>query len=470
MSRDNWVTFARKVDVAFAVYGPGDKGSEDPHVIRAHVLGVMAGEAKDVIAENLTDSPFYMAVLDHEHKQVLVSVRGTANTADMLLDSNAFPALFQCPPPPDRVPIRGTEGGECCHEGMLSAAYRINHELKETLANATREYGYPVHVTGHSLGAGTASLLALLLQRQGMSGVSMTGFGCPACCSMPLCQELERLEGGSKNYVYRSDIVPRLSVHSLKVSGERLKACADEICPSSSSYFAQGAAMVAALASIGTADFKRRVTTKAISERIAAPYDLFVPGSLELLHAEEGATDYDVTVRGISPFDLAEPVLAMCMTPDHSDYVSVAHRIREAVETDNAVDADPVRGFVHGLARGEEARVAEGADTWRWCAEGEYSWDIGHTQEGPVVHRYREEWQKAGAWTGYNYRTFTHTAAPGMVIVGVKVQSVIQDGWGGGSWRVPSALVMQSRGEVEVASALCKGAHWVVEWYETEAQ
>ncbi len=76
-------------------------------------------------------------------------------------------------------------------------------------------------IVGHSLGAGTAAIIAVLLkeryviqrrrgQRSFVPFIPAVGFGCPPCMDIPT-SEACREDKLVYNLVHRSDIVPRLS-------------------------------------------------------------------------------------------------------------------------------------------------------------------------------------------------------------------------------------------------------------------
>uniref|UniRef100_A0A8C3AIG3 Diacylglycerol lipase-beta n=1 Tax=Cyclopterus lumpus TaxID=8103 RepID=A0A8C3AIG3_CYCLU len=101
--------------------------------------------------------PFYVA-LDHKREAVLVAVRGTLSLRDVLTDLSA-----EC----ENLPIEGVSGACYAHKGMCQAASYIYKKLvNDGILNQafTIAPEYKLVVTGHSLGAGTASLLAILLR------------------------------------------------------------------------------------------------------------------------------------------------------------------------------------------------------------------------------------------------------------------------------------------------------------------
>ena len=82
----------------------------------------------------------HMVVVDHVHKKVVLSIRGTFSLEEIVIDVAAMSREF-C----------GGEG----HSGMVDMAERVWKVAGPTLKNTIRENpGYEVIFTGHSLGGG----------------------------------------------------------------------------------------------------------------------------------------------------------------------------------------------------------------------------------------------------------------------------------------------------------------------------
>ncbi|CAG5121550.1 unnamed protein product, partial [Candidula unifasciata] len=122
---------------------------------------------------DIGETPFFVA-LDHVYKKVVVAVRGTLSLQDVLTDLKAEPENLPINPPRD-----DWQG----HKGMIQAAVYIKKKLindgilqmawdrDEAYTNSTdwlrsaRETAkYDLVLVGHSLGAGTAAILAILLK------------------------------------------------------------------------------------------------------------------------------------------------------------------------------------------------------------------------------------------------------------------------------------------------------------------
>ncbi|CAB4039405.1 Sn1-specific diacylglycerol lipase alpha, partial [Paramuricea clavata] len=109
-------------------------------------------------------SPFYVAV-DHGKKSVILSIRGTLSLQNILTDLIVEPEKIPC--------SRSQMGDEWfAHKGMLRTAMSLKNilETKNILTEAfnkcpaNERSNYQLIIVGHSLGAGAAAILAILLR------------------------------------------------------------------------------------------------------------------------------------------------------------------------------------------------------------------------------------------------------------------------------------------------------------------
>ncbi|XP_024539564.1 uncharacterized protein LOC112349404 [Selaginella moellendorffii] len=155
--------------------------------------------------------PAYFIAVDNVRHCVVISIRGTLAATDVLTDLNPHSEKF--------------EGGYA-HSGMLAAArWLMDNEttcLRDLLV-ANPEYRFVL--VGHSLGAGTAALLCMLLRdcdggsvgplsRLGIppSWITCWGYGCPPCVDKRLAEEA----GFIRNIVLQDDVVARISPGALE--------------------------------------------------------------------------------------------------------------------------------------------------------------------------------------------------------------------------------------------------------------
>lgn len=129
--------------------------------------------------ENHLFHPPFFVILDPDSNSIVISVRGTLSTADVLVDLNCnLKEIFLA----DASGILHTAH---THGGMLRSAENIKSELEslDILKNAMQKFPeYQIRSVGHSLGAGVAALLAHLLRQQGLSATCFA-YGPPGCIS-----------------------------------------------------------------------------------------------------------------------------------------------------------------------------------------------------------------------------------------------------------------------------------------------
>lgn len=150
--------------------------------------------------------PFFVA-LDHKREAILVAVRGTLSLKDVLTDLSA-----EC----ENLPVDGVSGACYAHKGMSQAARYIYRKLvNDGILNQAFSIApeYKLVITGHSLGGGTASLLAILLRS------SFPNLRCYAF-SPPGGLLSKALADYSKDFVLSvvlgKDLVPRLSFPNME--------------------------------------------------------------------------------------------------------------------------------------------------------------------------------------------------------------------------------------------------------------
>ncbi|XP_055507571.1 diacylglycerol lipase-beta [Leucoraja erinacea] len=150
--------------------------------------------------------PFFVA-LDHKMEAVVVAVRGTLSLEDALTDLCA-----NC----ETLNITGVTGECLAHRGILQAATYIYKKLMNDgiLSQAFAVVPeYRLVVTGHSLGAGAASILAILLHSS-FPQLRCYAFSPPGGLLSEALAEHSR--GFILSIILGKDLVPRLSLPNVQ--------------------------------------------------------------------------------------------------------------------------------------------------------------------------------------------------------------------------------------------------------------
>eukprot|EP00126_Sphaerothecum_destruens_P015843 Sdes_comp9908_c0_seq1m1449 len=153
-------------------------------------------------------SPYYIA-LDHDKKRVVIAIRGTLSLEDCISDAVAEPEPFGVP---------GMTENVFAHRGMARNARKIFLEIQhkkilaEVLRPGTQYQDYQILVVGHSLGAGVATLLTILLRFEYDSAQCYAYSPPGAILTLNACKFIKSFV---TSIVIGKDVVPRLSVYSL---------------------------------------------------------------------------------------------------------------------------------------------------------------------------------------------------------------------------------------------------------------
>eukprot|EP00531_Pseudo-nitzschia_arenysensis_P015125 CAMPEP_0116121206 /NCGR_PEP_ID=MMETSP0329-20121206/3575_1 /TAXON_ID=697910 /ORGANISM="Pseudo-nitzschia arenysensis, Strain B593" /LENGTH=653 /DNA_ID=CAMNT_0003615007 /DNA_START=83 /DNA_END=2042 /DNA_ORIENTATION=+ len=146
----------------------------------------------------------HMVVVDHENKKVVLSIRGTFSLEEIILDVAADTTEF-C-------------GGEA-HSGMATMAERVWAKAGPTVKTQLEENpGYEFILTGHSLGAGTACLVTILVQNRRLLSKDQK-IRCFAYASPPVYTPLEFVPKSVEvmtNFINENDVVPFLSIQKVR--------------------------------------------------------------------------------------------------------------------------------------------------------------------------------------------------------------------------------------------------------------
>lgn len=168
--------------------------------------GLLPTDLKLATFSATTFMPAHYVALDRQIRAVVVCVRGTAHLVDSLTDVAAThdPLLVRTADDDDVVHGYG-------HSGVLRSARNLFGRVREvTLAALSENEGFELMITGHSLGAATAAVLAMIM-REDPQFPRVIAF-----CFAPLpCLSLEIADMTDDfvvTVVNGPDIVPSLSV------------------------------------------------------------------------------------------------------------------------------------------------------------------------------------------------------------------------------------------------------------------
>ena len=195
--------------------------------------GALAEVGFSLLRHDKTDLPGYVShyvAISKERKSALIGVKGTSNLGDLLTDCCGLPISYDLTGPYVRegnLTIR-------CHEGILISAQRLFAKLELLVEELLLPTGYTIIVTGHSLGAGVAALVGLLLRCRFptlLDDHDGTLLRVVAFASPPIldCDAALACEPFVTTIVNNADIIPRASLSNLVVLMEFLKVLDDKL-------------------------------------------------------------------------------------------------------------------------------------------------------------------------------------------------------------------------------------------------
>ncbi len=145
-------------------------------------------------------------VVDHKlRREIIVVIRGSLSKYEFITDLMASAVPF---------------GRGHAHKGMVRTAQNMIDEIRKIVDSvvAKRDSDYRVVLTGHSLGAGVAAILAAML-RDAHPTVKCYAFACPSVFSAANVDEYYETV---TTVVNGADLIPRLSCFSVQAMVEDL--------------------------------------------------------------------------------------------------------------------------------------------------------------------------------------------------------------------------------------------------------
>lgn len=198
---------------------PKDKLRHDfpwePHMIAFQEISGL--DAEDIVFASFKESIIalpYVVALDHPWKSVVIAIRGTLSMESVLADIAIRPE--------DLTSVGAKHGFDgdrkYCHRGILRSsewiyADLVKHgKLKELFDGEYKNYR--LVVVGHSLGAGCAAMLSVML-RPVYPNLRCLAFGVPGSVfSENLAEECS---SWLTSYVLDADVIPRLAIRQFEV-------------------------------------------------------------------------------------------------------------------------------------------------------------------------------------------------------------------------------------------------------------
>ena len=156
-------------------------------------------------------------------KTAIISVKGSSNLEDFLTDMCASAIEYNLANP-------FYEGGSNtlrCHEGVFISSQRLAEELLPIIKNLLLPSGYKIVVVGHSLGAGCAAILSILLRSSIPSLQESDDILKVYAFASPPVLDLDSAIGCSSfltSVVNNCDVVPRANVSPLMATMSLLRA------------------------------------------------------------------------------------------------------------------------------------------------------------------------------------------------------------------------------------------------------
>ncbi|XP_050074233.1 diacylglycerol lipase-alpha [Anopheles maculipalpis] len=160
---------------------------------------------------DIAETPFFVAI-DYNYNKIVISIRGTLSMKDVLTDLNA-----EGEPLPLNPPREDWLG----HKGMVQAALYIKRKLEEEnlIQRALKHnpargtQGFGLILVGHSLGAGTAAILAILMKQE-YDVLHCYSYSPPGgLLSMPA---VEYSKSFITSVVVGKDVVPRIGLYQME--------------------------------------------------------------------------------------------------------------------------------------------------------------------------------------------------------------------------------------------------------------
>ncbi len=313
-------------------------------VVRTAATSVMGAGSADrvqggeweVLAQNFaarSGSPAHFVAINKQARAAVLCVRGTHEFADAVTDIDLKTERLRWKSNRWFARLSMSEQ-ETAHSGMARSAQGLLDLYGEKLKSLSRE-GYRVTLMGHSLGAGTAAILASQLQGS-LPFVQAYCFATPSCVTSGLARKTAPYV---TSVVLDDDIIPRAGVHSIMQLHNELVAVDARLPQLTNAMVAEvvrsysGAGKDVLEALLRERDARAAKESEVNESQLAAKreipsekFRLVVPGRIIHLHRtppggmEEDAKDGAFSVRAVEAETsfFNSLVLSPSMVSDHS--------------------------------------------------------------------------------------------------------------------------------------------------------
>jgi hypothetical protein len=184
----------------------------------AAAVAIPVSDVKFIDSDSEAFNPAHAICIDRRQQAVVLVVRGTLSVIDCITDIKAEYFPYSVTDPRTARVLSGT-----VHEGIFKGAMNIYTAVKAKLLDALASYpGFSLIITGHSLGAGTAALIGLLMRGDAdFTSINYRAYcyGCP-CVVSPELQPL--LKDNIMTVSNGSDVITRSCFGSVKDLGKVL--------------------------------------------------------------------------------------------------------------------------------------------------------------------------------------------------------------------------------------------------------
>jgi len=139
--------------------------------------GITEEQVIDANWHSKTHQPAYFLVRDDDQQSLVLCIRGTLSTRDVLTDLCCLAQSYDVA----NVSEDGVSSMKGrAHQGMLKAARGVSRQVEQKITSLLEQYtGYKIVLVGHSLGAGTAAVLGSIWQEKFKGKIKVFAYGSP---------------------------------------------------------------------------------------------------------------------------------------------------------------------------------------------------------------------------------------------------------------------------------------------------